>query len=157
MKKETLKGFTIFTLMVALAILTSVVSANAQSQTRLKANIPFEFVVGNHTMAAGEYTVKAVTEGGGALAILGKENGESVVRLTDPIEAMNKRRSARLVFHRYGQSYFLAQVWTGDSIGRTFAKSRQERAMERELASIPSKSELAQSTYETIEVVAVLH
>ena len=33
MNKDLLKGITIFTLMVALAIMTSVVSANAQSQT----------------------------------------------------------------------------------------------------------------------------
>ena len=157
MKKDLVKGLTIFTLMVALAILTSVVSANAQSDLRVTADIPFEFVVGNHTMAAGEYTVKAFTRGGGALAIVGKNSGEMVVRLADPIAPTNKRKPARLVFHRYGQSYFLAQIWTGDNMGRKLAKSKQEAAMERELAGTPSKSEVAQSTYETIEVVAMLH
>ncbi len=49
MRKEVLKGLTIFTLMVALAILTAVVSANAQSQGKLTADIPVEFVVGNQT------------------------------------------------------------------------------------------------------------
>jgi hypothetical protein len=38
MNKETLKGLAIFTLMVALAILTAVVSANAQSRNRVSAN-----------------------------------------------------------------------------------------------------------------------
>jgi hypothetical protein len=156
MKKDLVKGFTIFTLMVALAIVTSIVSANAQSQLRVTADIPFEFVVGNHTMAAGEYTVKALTRGGDALAILGKDNGETVVRLAEPIGAMNKRKPARLVFHRYGQNYFLAQIWTDDNVGRKLAKSKQEVAIERELASIPSKSELTQSTYETIVVIAEL-
>jgi hypothetical protein len=156
MNKDLLKGLTIFTLMLALAIMTAVVSANAQSRMKVVANIPFEFVVGNHTLAAGEYLVQAATSGGVALAIQGSDNGESVVRMAEPIEAMNKRRTARLVFHRYGQSYFLAQIWSGDSVGRQLAKSKQERAMERELASIPSKSELAESPYETIEVVAVL-
>lgn len=155
MKKDILKGFTIFTLMVALAILTSVVSANAQSQSRVAADIPFEFVVGDQTMAAGEYTIKSVTTEGNALAILGKDNRESVILLVEPIEPMNKRKSARLVFHRYGQNYFLAQVWTGDNVGRKLAKSKQERAMEREFARISSKSEQGQSTYETVEVVAV--
>lgn len=156
MKKDLLKGLTIFTLMVALAIVTAVVSANAQSQVKVAANIPFEFVVGDQTLPAGEYEVRPVTDQGGALAIEGSENGKTVMRLADPIESMKKRTSARLVFHRYGQSYFLAQVWNGDTIGRELAKSRQERARERELAGIPSKSELAQSTYETVEIVAVL-
>jgi len=157
MNKDLLKGLTVFTLMVALAIVTAVVSANAQSRMKVTANIPFEFVVGGHTLPAGEYIVQAITTGGGALAIQGSDNGESAVRLAEPIQAMTQRRSARLVFHRYGQKYFLAQIWSEDSIGRRLAKSKQERVMERELASIPSKSELAESTYETIEVVAVLH
>ena len=59
-----------------------------------------------------------------------------------------------MVFHRYGHNYFLAEVWNGDTAGRQLTKSRQERAIERELASIPSKSDLAQSTHETIVVVA---
>jgi len=156
MDKNLLKGLTIFTLMVALAIMTAVVSANAQSRMKVTANIPFEFFVGGHTLPSGDYIVQAVTSGGAALAIQGSDTGESAVRLAEPIQAMNRRRSAGLVFHRYGQKYFLAQIWTEDSIGRQLAKSKQERAMERELASIPSKSELAESTYETIEVVAVL-
>jgi hypothetical protein len=156
MDKNLLKGLTIFTLMVALAIVTSVVSANAQSRMTVSTNIPFEFVVGDHTLPAGEYVIEAVISGGAALAIRGSDNGESVVRLAEPIGAMSKRKSARLVFHRYGQNYFLTQIWSGDSLGRQLVKSKQERATERELASIPSKSELAESTYETIEVVAVL-
>jgi len=60
MKKEVLKGLTIFTLMVALAILTAVVSANAQSRYQVVADIPFEFVVGNETLPAGEYYVSSV-------------------------------------------------------------------------------------------------
>jgi hypothetical protein len=156
MKKDLVKGLTIFTLMVALAILTAVVSANAQSRMRVAASVPFEFVVGDHTLPAGDYTVETVTSGGAALAIQNSDNRESVIRIADPIEATNKKRPARLVFHRYGHSYFLAQIWSGESTGRKLAKSKQELAMERELAGISSKSELAQSTYETIEVVAVL-
>lgn len=155
MKKEILKGLTIFTLMVALAILTSVVSANAQSRIRLSANIPFEFVVSDKTLPAGEYSVTPATNGDEALMVQNDENRNAVIRLTEPTTEMKKKHS-RLVFHRYGQTYFLAEVWKGEEMGRRLAKSKQERAVERELAGIPSKSELAQSTYETIEVVAVL-
>jgi hypothetical protein len=154
MKKEILKGFTIFTLMVALAIVTAVVSANAQSSNRVTADIPFEFVVGDKTLPAGEYSVKAANTEGDALMIMGADNGKAAIRLSAPAEEM-KNTGSRLVFHRYGQNYFLAEVWHGDSTGRKLVKSKQERAIERELAAIPSKSELAQSTYETVEVVAV--
>lgn len=153
MEKNILKGFTMLMLLVAVALAAAVVSANAQS-TPVKANIPFEFVVGDKTLPAGTYTAKPATAGG-ALTIQSADGKNSAVRLSDPTEQMNKSR-ARMVFHRYGHNYFLAQVWNGESSGRELTKSKQERAIERELASIPSKSELAQSTYETIVVVAVL-
>lgn len=155
MDKETLKGLGIFTLMVALAILTAVVSANAQSRNRVIANIPFGFVVGDKTLPAGEYGLIPATAADEALMVQNIESGNTFVRLTEPTMAMTGTR-ARLVFHRYGQAYFLAEVWNGETIGRQLTKSRQERAIERELASIPSKCDLAQSAYQTIEVVAVL-
>ncbi len=155
MKREILKGFTMLALIVALALATAVVSANAQSPNRVMADIPFEFVVGDKTLPAGKYSVTPVTAGG-ALAIQKTDGRNSVLRLSDLAERDRNKTHARLVFHRYGQSYFLAEVWNGESIGRQLRKSRQERAIERELASIPSKSDLAQSTFETIEVVAAL-
>src|SRR6267143_4942431 len=152
MKKNILKGFTMLMLLVAVALAAAVVSATAPSNP-IKANIPFEFVIGDKTLPAGTYIAKPATTGG-ALAIQSADGKNSAVRMTGPTEQKNKSR-ARMVFHRYGHNYFLAQVWSGESSGRELAKSKQERAVERELASIPSKSDLAQSTYETVEVVAV--
>lgn len=156
MKNEILKGFTMLMLIVALALATAVASANAQSTNRVIANIPFEFVVGDKTLPAGEYTVRPVTAGGDALAIQSADGRNSAVRLSGETDQERNKKYARLVFHRYGHNYFLAEIWATEKTGRQLMKSRQERAIERELASIPSKSELAQSTYETIEVVAVL-
>jgi hypothetical protein len=74
--------------------------------------------------------------------------------MTDSIEAKRNNKSqskSRLVFHRYGQTYFLAEVWReGDSGGRKLCQSKKERAMKRELGA------LAQSKYETVELVAML-
>ena len=161
MKKDILKRFTMLMLTVALAVATAAVSANAQSRNEVIANIPFEFVVGDKTLPGGEYSVRSATAGNEALRLQGTDNGKSAVRLTNPAKEMKDKTHARLVFHRYGQNYFLAEVWDGQSTGRQILKSRQERAIERELAgiplaSIPSRSEPARNTCETIEVVAVL-
>lgn len=147
MKKDMLKGFTMLMLIVALALATAAVSANAQSRNEVMASVPFEFVVGDKTLPAGEYNVRAITRD--ALIIQGTENGKSAIRLSNETEKSKKSTHARLVFRCYGQKYFLAQVWNGDTVGRDLAKSRQERAIERE-------SNLAQTMYRTIEVVAVL-
>lgn len=157
MNKEILKGVTIFTLMVALAIVTAVVSANAQSANKMVTDIPFEFSIDYKTMPAGQYTVQTVATASDALLIQSADGSTSALRPSEATAPMKNKRSARLVFHRYGQRYFLAEVWNGtDNAGRQLMKSLSERAIEQELASIPSKSDLAQSTYETVEVVAVL-
>jgi hypothetical protein len=157
MRKEILRGFTMLMLVVAVALATAAGSVNAQTPNRVRANVPFEFVVGDKTLEAGEYTVQTAIAGGEALVIRGTENGMGAMRLSSQTDVAKVKTHARLVFRRYGEKYFLAQIWNGEKIGRELAKSRQERAIEHELASIPSRSELAQSTYETVEVVAVLH
>jgi len=70
--------------------------------------------------------------------------------------AAGKSQQAKLVFHRYGQRYFLAEVWSGaGEPGRQLTKSQQERAIEKENAQIARHGGPA-ATYERVEVVAVL-
>ena len=69
-------------------------------------------------------------------------------------------RSARLVFHRYGERYFLAEVWNGvDNTGRQLRQSQEERAAAGELTLASANnhaSSATQPTYETVEVLASL-
>jgi len=156
MKKEILKGLTMVTLVLAIALATAVASANAQSAKKVVADIPFAFVVGDQTLSAGEYTLKSTTAPANGLMIQNADGQSEALRYTFPIEPQQNRRSARLVFHRYGQRYFLAEVWTGaGNVGRHLLKSRQERAIERELAAIASKSEMSESRYEIVEVAVL--
>jgi hypothetical protein len=156
MKKELLKGFTMLALIIALALATAVASANAQSSKKVVANIPFEFIASGVAMPAGEYSLRVTAASDNGLLIQSTDTKISAMRLTFPIAPKNHRSEARLVFHRYGQRYFLTEVWTAeDSTGRQLLKSRQERAIERELARITSKSELAQNRYEVVELVAM--
>jgi len=51
--------------------------------------------------------------------------------------------NGKLVFHRYGDQYFLYQVWpAGTSTGRQFLKSRSERDAQYNLASNPAVGKL---------------
>lgn len=155
MKKEFVKGLTMIMLVVAIAFATAAVSANAQSVNKVVTDIPFDFIVGDQTLSSGEYTLTATKAPENGLMIQNADGKSEGLRLTFPITPKNKR-GARLVFHQYGQRYFLAEVWTGaGEVGRHLMKSRQERAIERELASIASKSEFSESTYQIVEVVAV--
>ena len=152
MKKQVVKGITMLTMIVAIAFATAVVSAQAQSAKTVISNIPFEFIVADRTLPAGEYRVNRSI--GNALKI--STSDAAAFRLTNEIEPSKDRR-ARLVFHRYGDRYFLAEVWTGaGEAGRQLLKSRQERAIEREMSTLASKLEQGECGPVLVEVAAVL-
>lgn len=146
MRKEMQKGFTMAVLTVAFALTAVVVSANAQSN-RVAAVVPFDFIVGSQTLKSGKYTLGSITQDSEGLVIRGSE--KSVIRLSRAIESNETQEQARLVFHRYGQRYFLAEVWAGgNSTGRQLLESREERATRREF------EKLARTGYETVELLA---
>jgi hypothetical protein len=155
MKKEVIKGITMLTMLVAIAFATAVVSANAQTPKTVVSNVPFEFVVGDVTLAAGEYRINRPL--GNALTIQAADSNSAASRLSNEIQPRTDKRHARLVFRQYGDRYFLAEVWTGsDGIGRQLLKSRQERAIEREISSLASKLEHGECGYGIVELAAVL-
>jgi hypothetical protein len=155
MKKELLKGFTMLMLLVGIAFATAVVSANAQSNQKVVADIPFEFVASNQAMPAGRYAFARETAPENGLVVRKDETKISALLMTSKIEPKSSDTNARLIFHRYGERYFLVEVWSGSNeVGRQLTKSRQERAIESELASIPSRSDRALSHYEIVKVVA---
>ena len=155
MANQIIKGLTMLMIVVALAFVASVASANGQSQQAV-ANIPFEFVVGDKSLPAGEYGVGKLNASGEVLRIASTEDNETALRLTSPITRPSAPDKSTLVFHRYANHYFLTQVWSaGETTGRQLMKSKQERAIQREMAAISSRSESAQSRYEIVEVVAV--
>jgi len=154
MKKEFLKGVTMLLGIVALAFVTAVAS-NAQSANKFAVDIPFEFSVDYKTMPAGAYVVETVASASHALLIQSADGKTSVLRPSEAIERTQTAATARLVFHRYGERYFLAEVWSdGEKSGRQLKKSVDELAIEREVAEINSKSETAKHSYEKVEVTA---
>lgn len=153
MYRQIAKGFVMTMLVVGVALVTAAISANAQSH-RVNADIPFEFIVGDKTLPAGKYSVRPVNGSGDALNISNYKAETSAVRLTNVIQAKRGKTNARLVFHRYGQRYFLCEVWSGDQTGRQLLKSKQERAIEKEMSSIASKTDFSNDGYEVVEIVA---
>jgi hypothetical protein len=100
----------------------------AQSSQVGKANIPFEFIVGSHTMPAGQY---AVEHGIAApLLILKSADGGVQSVIANSIESVNTQKVGKLVFHRYGNEYFLSEAWTpGSKIGRQLQTTSHEREL----------------------------
>jgi hypothetical protein len=102
-------------------------SAQAQSSDIIKVNVPFDFQVSGKTLPAGEYTVKRLTEK--VVLIQSVDNKTSVVaQAPGRIQAGANDATERLVFHQYGDQYFLSQVWLSrDEDGRELNRSGDER------------------------------
>jgi len=149
MRKQVFVRVTLVSFLVALAA----ASIHAQSGVRIAATMPFDFTVGGTTLRAGEYIVGATTSE--VLTIRSSDAKRAVMRLAGPIYASRPPVETKLIFHRYGDRYFLAEVWTaGETTGRRVFKSSQERAIEREMRN-PSKRE-AKARYEAVEIIGTL-
>ncbi len=146
MKKQALKALTMLVSIIALAFVTAVAS-NAQSGgNNLKADIPFDFVVGSRTLAAGEYVVGQITTNSADAVMVRSSDGEhNAIRITNAISASAPKRKTTLTFLRYGNTYYLSQVWmAGSAEGRELLKSKSERSAERELAKNSSEGNKAE-------------
>ena len=130
MKKQSLRIFLMFCVLAIVAVSP----VEAQSSNEQTATIPFSFNVGGKTFPAGEYSVKRLNpqSDNAALAITSIDGRMSKVVLTTPVLASRVQESAKLIFNRYGEQYFLAQVWTpADATGLELPKSRSEREWAR--------------------------
>lgn len=80
---------------------------------RIKADVPFDFYVGKKLFPKGEYIIESVNESGTLViksAKKGKARNFTVIR-----SKMTDKPKSKLVFHRYGDQYFLARIWDGSS------------------------------------------
>ena len=133
MKKLVTKGFVAAGLLLMMTIVAGV-SAQAQSlQYKLTANIPFDFKVADKKFPAGKYSVvRAETSGDRVLQISSADGRLTVNRFSIPVVTFKPKNQGSLVFHRYGDDYFLSQIWpAGANTGRALPKSNAERELER--------------------------
>jgi hypothetical protein len=101
----------------------------AQSGT-LEAKVPFAFEVGDKTVPAGSYRIESLPTGAGSLQVIRSANGDVQVTLSAiAVPAKNANPGPKLIFHRYGTHYFLAQIQTGDGHARQLFESQREKKL----------------------------
>lgn len=119
---------------LALSFLVSLASlpAAAKSVDGMRAQVPFDFQVGDRLVRAGAYTIRAFGADEQVLRVT-SDKGSAVTTTNYATERGNGEGRARLVFHKYGDQYFLVAIWGADSTGRTLAESKRERNLRKEL------------------------
>jgi hypothetical protein len=132
MKKQVLRRFT----MLSFLLMLTAVTVSAQSE-RMRVITSFSFIVGQKTLPAGEYTVEPNRkDSDNVWLVQSREGHASALFITSPVRASETQGEVRLVFHKYGDQYFLSQIWTPEgNTGRQLLMPR----VERELAKNPIK------------------
>lgn len=153
MKRQAFRFFAMVILLVMVAFASALASAvSAQTPSRsVMVSIPFEFQVGNQTLPAGDYRIAKVTTDGTALRVSNQDSNQTASRMTSAIRQNEPAEHSKLVFQRYGDRLYLSQIWlTGERTGREMIKSKEQRALGREMA-------LRNEKPETVTIAAVLY
>jgi hypothetical protein len=107
-------------------LLMAAVAVGQNNPAVLKADIPFPFVVADHTLPAGRYEVSNLGEH--TIRIVNSQKLGAVVLTSRVSGRRTPESSGNLVFYRYQDSYFLAQVWgAGSAAGKAICKSSAEK------------------------------
>jgi hypothetical protein len=140
-------SFTI-AIMMFLGVVTVAAEAQVFGAKQVRARIPFAFNVGKTTLPAGEYTVTVLNPSSDRQVLQVRSKDRRLSALihsteTTPNNLANTDK-AKLVFNRYGDTYFFAQVqMAGDSTIWAAVKTSAERNQQRALAKNVRKATIA--------------
>lgn len=134
--------------LVSLLSLVLVVGSATAQTVHVRADVPFNFAVGSNTYPAGAYSVKTIGDRDNKVLLLHAEDGKnSMAIISNATVNLTPADKTKLVFSRYGNQYFLSQVWVNGAIrGHQLPKSNREKEVAKAMAR--------NSGTEQIEVVA---
>ena len=114
-------------MMAAVLISIAIAAPSLLAQTtRMSATIPFDFYVSDQLLPAGTYIV--VPEARADVVRLYDSRGNSVFVMTRGQSDNKAVNYSRLVFHKYGDTAFLASIyWEGYRTGRNLPSSSMEK------------------------------
>jgi hypothetical protein len=133
-----MKRFIQFFSFIALAFVFSAVSAQAQSVTKVEAEIPFDFTIGEKQLSAGTYELRLVgNAGGGTRIMMVNKDGETAHSAIILRNGDAEGQAAKLVFDVVGGTRSLAAITTSDA-GFSVPSTRKSKSVTIR-ASVPLK------------------
>ncbi len=121
MKSQLLKLY-------AVALIIGIVAVgSAFAQQTLQFNVPFDFQIGKEKLDAGKYEMLVLSNSRYLLKSV--ETNEKVL-ISSNIQVGNERsvKSEKLVFNRYGDTYFLRQIFARPAtVGTEITETKAER------------------------------
>ena len=142
MQKQVLKAATILSIVVALTITFAAAPAAADSLGSIRVDVPFDFTADHSILPAGKYTIRSAgMNSNGVIRVTSEDGKTSVFLSTHSAQSAQSKDKTVVIFHRYGDQYFLYQIWAiGDSIGSEIPKSSIERQAARAIEANKGQS-----------------
>jgi len=127
-------------ILVAAALL---LASGAQAQgLHLKADVPFDFVIGNTAYTAGNYEIEALSWVGNIVTVKGEGGSAQLVTKFHDCTSGQPAEKTVLVFRQVGGSYFLYRIWiAGNELGRELPQPKRETRLAQ--VTTPSQFVLA--------------
>ena len=124
-------------ILVFVAMWATTARSQAASPRIMRAHIPFSFNVGNKELPAGEYIVTVLNPSSDQKVLQIRSTDGRVSAIVSTLGTKSKSpEKSKLVFRRYGDTYFFAQAQvSGESTALAALKSKAERTEARMIAS----------------------
>ena len=129
------------TLAITMMMFAGLLATTAHSQSAnsrvMRAHVPFAFYVGSRELPAGEYNITVLNPSSDqkVLQIRSTDGRVSAIVTTLGVKAKSPEKS-KVVFHRYGDSYYFAQAHVAGELttlaaAKSSAEAKQERIVGR--------------------------
>jgi hypothetical protein len=129
---------------VALVVLSGMAAAQLIGSTKVVAQVPFEFMVANKIVPAGECAVQASTMDGKILVIRNTEAKVALVSRSSQSEGKQDASNYALVFKHYGDRYFLSGIkLEGSNITYRLPESKVEAELRAQNVAATEETLLA--------------
>lgn len=143
----------LLSIMIMLGYLVAVGAGKAQAQVvgAVEADVPFAFHAGNAKFPAGKYSVKIRDDSNNEIMEITTADGRhSAIFQVRGTQAKTNPPKTELVFNKYGDTYFLSEVFDeGNKDGSEVLESHYEKMMKKggtmpEKHRIPGRHHLRQ-------------
>jgi hypothetical protein len=129
-------------LAIAVMMMPFIATAHAQDSQKLVAQVPFEFMVGNHMVPAGKCTVRATERYGSTVLIQNQKT--SLYSLATVSQDEKTAGANALIFHKFGDRYFLVGMeLAGSHVMFTLPEAKAEAELRAQNATGPEEILLA--------------
>jgi hypothetical protein len=133
-EKEVAMRTPLFSLVILLSGLFLLTAGTVYAEdNRVQVDVPFAFTVADKVFPADAYIAARLHLFSPVLCLGTPDLPAQIMFTTNSLgTAPNREVKPRFVFRRYGDQYFLAQVWLGGAVGREISKSNKERQIARQ-------------------------